>query len=481
MQNSYNITRNYFHQAVILLVLLVLVTISSYLIYHLGAVKGVGLVLGILGIAIGVYSILNYVFGFYFCLGLGYIIFFLGRIVGEWFPIGLIVDTQILLTFSGLLISKIIKRESIFKNSNHIISYMYLFYFSFLLLQIFNPNMFSVAGWFLVIRKFLQFMLIYIIGLNLFSSVKKIDFFFRFIIIISILTGLYGCYQEWFGLLDFETNWIFNDPRRVGLYMLYDGNFRKFSTLSDPAAFGITMACCSLLLLIISINVKSRTIRIFQFLACFFMLLAVGYSGTRTAYFVITVGVLLYIMMTISNKKTVIFAGVFSALFVIIVWGPIYGNTTVNRIRTTFEFSKDGSLEVRDINRKRIQPYIYSHPIGGGLATSGSQGMYYNPGHDLASFPPDSGFIKTAIETGWIGFFFQCLIYFIILRTGVHGYYRVIDSKIKTYYLATLVCLFGFIIAQYSQEAITQIPSFFLFYSSLSLIVRLKQISMKKN
>jgi len=467
-------------QVFIILVTFVLVIVSTYLIYTLGSTIGFVVFASIIGIAIGIYSLLNYEFGFYFCLGLGFVIFFLGRIIGEWFPIGVIVDIQILLTFLGLLIHKITRRDSIFKYSNHIISYVYLFYLSFLILQIFNPNMFSIAGWFLIVRKFLQFLLVYILGLNLFTNIQKIDFFFRFIIIISTLTGLYGCYQEWFGLFQFETDWIFSDSKRVGLYMLYDGTFRIFSTLSDPAAFGITMASCFLLVLIIAINLKNRAHKYFHLLACIFMLLGVAYSGTRTSYFVITVGILLYIMMTISNRRTLIFAGIFSALFVLIVWGPIYGNTTINRIRSTFEFSKDGSLEVRDINRKNIQPYIYSHPIGGGLATSGAQGMQYNPGHELAGFPPDSGYIKAAIETGWVGFLFQCLIYFIILRSGVHGYYSSNNQRFKTYYLAILVCLFSFIIAQYSQEAIAQIPSFFLFYSSLALIVRLKQISTEK-
>jgi len=449
----------------------------AYFIMAIGPEKGVAVAVAIIGITIGAFALINFRFGFYTSFAVGFVVFFIGRLVGEWFPIGVVVDLFVLVTFTGLLIDKAKNRESIFLYSNHIVSYIYLIYTAFLFIQVFNPNMGSVAGWFLIFRKFLQFMMVYIIALNLFNNLKEVGFFFKFIIICATLTGLYGCYQEWVGFLPFELNWIFSDSKRVGLYMLYDGSFRKFGTLSDPAAYGITMAAFALLSLILAINTVDKTRKMLLILGGVILLLAVAFSGTRTSYFIITVGILLYVLMTITNKRTLLFAGVFSCVFVVIVWGPIYGNTTINRIRSTFDFSNDGSLEVRDVNRAKIQPYIYSHPIGGGLATSGAQGQQYNPGHYLAGFPPDSGFIKTAIETGWIGFTLQCLIYFFILQSAVSAYFRTEHKTIKTYLLAILVCQFSFVIAQYGQEAIAQIPGFFLFYSSIALVVRLKQIS----
>jgi hypothetical protein len=86
--------------------------------------------------------------------------------------------------------------------------------------------------------------------------------------------------------------------------------------------------------------------------------------------------------------------------------------------------------------------------------------------------------MKSAIETGWIGFIFQCLLYFLALKAGIHGYYNTTNRKIKYYYLATVVCVFCFVIAQFGQEAIGQIPGCFLFYSCLAAIVRLKNIEV---
>ena len=50
-----------------------------------------------------------------------------------------------------------------------------------------------------------------------------------------------------------------------------------------------------------------------------------------------------------------------------VLFAPIYGNGTINRLRSTFQISTDASLQVRDVNRHFIQPYSYSHPIGGGI------------------------------------------------------------------------------------------------------------------
>ena len=457
--------------------LAVLVIISTYVITLLGS-NG-ALVAGIIiAGAVGIYSLINYEFGFYVSIILGFIIFFIGRLTEDAIPTALIVDLQIICTFIGLIVYKVVHKESFFKNSTHLITYAYLIYTVYLFIQLFNPYMHSAEGWVLVFRKFLQFMMVYFIAMNIFRTYKKIRFFLMFWAGCALFAGAYGCYQEWFGLFDFEMNWIWAVPGRAGLYQLDGGGFRKFSTLSGPAAYGIIMAASALLLAILTLKQKVFSKRILLLIATVFVVLGMGYAGTRTAYFIFSAGSVLYILMTITNRSTLITAALFFMGFAVIMWGPIYGNSTVNRIRTTFD-TDDSSLEVRDVNRAKIQPYIYSHPIGGGVATSGIQGEQYNPTHELSGFPPDSGFIKTAIETGWVGFFFQCLLYCLILLSGVRVFYRSTDQTSKLYSLAAVVTIFSFVISQYGQVSIGQIPDFFLFYSLVAIIVALHQINTK--
>ena len=142
---------------------------------------------------------------------------------------------------------------------------------------------------------------------------------------------------------------------------------------------------------------------------------------------------------------------------------------------TTFDFG-DASLNVRNVNRHNIQPYIYTHPIGGGVRTTGVVYEKYNEGHPLAGFPTDSGLLSLVLELGWIGLLLQCITYFVFLRLGVRGYYRSKDPTFKVLLLASTLTLFGYVVAQYSQLAISQVPSGFLFYALLAVIIRLPQI-----
>jgi cell division protein FtsW (lipid II flippase) len=203
-----------------------------------------------------------------------------------------------------------------------------------------------------------------------------------------------------------------------------------------------------------------------------------SFSGTRTATFAIVVAVAFYILMTINEIKTLLFA-IFCALsLAFILVAPIYGNVTINRIRSTFEFSNDQSFEVRNQNRASIQPYIRSHPIGGGVLTAGTSGNKYNPNHYLAGFPPDSGMLRYAVETGWIGLILICAFYFFILQQGVHAFYTLKRRLARAYLLTAIVTLFGYIMCQYSQVT-GQIPQPFLFFSLVAIIVRITKIEKK--
>ncbi|MET0635104.1 MAG: O-antigen ligase family protein [Chitinophagaceae bacterium] len=449
-----------------------MVIISTWFITGLGAEKGIVVAMGLVGLAITVYTIINYEFGFYVAVVLGHIIFFADRLMPDVLPTALLVDLQINATFIGLLVHKVVRHESFLKNANHTITFAYLFYTFFLILQVFNPEMQSVEGWFFVLRKFLQFLMIYLIALNMFTDLKKIRYFLVFWGVCAFLSGLYGCYQQWFGFMGFEMDWIWAVPGRSGLYALDNGDFRKFGTLSGPAAYGILCGASALLTAVLGTREKKWGNKIAWFIAATFSLLGMAYAGTRTAYLIFTAGIVLYVLMTITNRSTLIIASLFFMGFVVVMWGPIYGNVTINRIRTAFD-TNDASLNVRDVNRALIQPYIHAHPLGGGLASSGVQGLNYNPEHLLAGFPPDSGFVKTAIESGWIGFFLQCLLYCIILLSGVRVFYRAQTRIVRVYCLAALVTIFGFVISQYGQVSIGQIPDCFLFYSLLAIIVRL--------
>lgn len=453
---------------------IIMALVGTVITVRLGADKGILVGGGLLGIVILYTTVINFQFGFYASTTISFFIFFIGRFLGDSVPVGSLIDILIFANFFGLIFKKVMDKESFFKENQHVITTLYLLYTLFIIAELFNPSMHSMEGWLLVFRKYIQFLMVYFIAMNIFTTPKATYNYFKYWAVLSLIAGAYGCVQEWFGFLPFEEAWIRSAPGREKLYILVTGVSRRFSTFSDPAAFGIIMGATFPLLLIFFIYGKNWATRLSYFIVMVFVLLGVAYSGTRTAYFIIIASVCVFILMTITNKRTLVFTCLFLLGFMALMFGPFYGNPTINRIRSTFEFSEDASLQVRDINRAHIQPYIYRHPIGGGLATSGLQGIEFNPNHYLAGFPPDSGFVKTAIETGWIGLFLQCLIYFFVLQSGAHAYFRSGNEQNKHLILALMVCAFAFIIGQYGQVAIGQFPGVFLFYGCLAGIAKAK-------
>jgi hypothetical protein len=163
-----------------------------------------------------------------------------------------------------------------------------------------------------------------------------------------------------------------------------------------------------------------------------------------------------------------------AVLFLALMYGPFGGNQTVIRFRSTFQGTKDESYNVRTQNRHFIQPYIYYHPIGGGLGTTGAYGAQVNPGHPLAGFPTDSGYLRKALEIGWIGLFLVVLLYYSIIRAAIRGYFQCTNKRARSIYAAATACMFSFYVAEFAQDAIGQITDMVVYYPMIGIILQLK-------
>ena len=470
-----------YRMELILLTILFITTLVSVFISTKDYKSGLLVIGGILFFAILIFSIYNYVFGFYSAMTFGFLVFTINRIFASAdLPIAMLVEVPAYISLLGLLIHKWNVRNTLFVYFRNSIAYCLVGYLLFLLLQVANPEMLSIDGWVVATRRFLVILILFFIALHVFERTRNIVFFFSYWISLSFISGLYACYQQWFGLFDFEMNLIQFDKDKLGLLFI-DGILRKSSLFSDPATFGIVLASTFTFILVLLLSKVRKYKRGLLIFLNFVILLGVAYSGTRTAYFIIIAGISLYVLMNIHQGRTILFSVFVFLGFLCLMYLPINSNNTINRIRSTFEFSADASLNVRDVNRASIQPYIYEHPFGGGLNTSGGLGKKYNAGHILAGFPPDSGYVKAAIETGWVGLFLLCIIYFVTLRYGIVSYFRCKNKILKSYLIASVVCVFTFVIAQYGQEATDQIPGFFLFYSCFAVFIKARHIDENLN
>lgn len=462
------------------IIMLVIAALISAVIGFVDYRAGLVIIAGLIGGMTTLICLFNTRLGFIITMVFSFFMFYIKRMADDAIPTGVAVDVLIAVTFIGAYYRKTIHKQLLWEYYTNPITYIYLLYIGFLMIELFNPSMYSVSGWVFTMRKFFNFLMIYFVGLHVFNSMKDVKYFMKLWVILSVIAGAYGCFQQWFGLLGFETDWVMSDPIRYKLYY-QGGEIRKFSFLSDPTIYGILMAITIVYTIALILNEENSRKRWLLIGGTMLMTLGMAYSGTRTAYFIIPAGIMVYALMTINNRKTLLFLASFLLFFMVLIFGPFYSNNTVNRIRTSFELSDDESLNVRDKNREMIRPYMLSHPIGGGVATSGVLGLQYNPGHPLAGFPPDSGYLRAALETGYVGLAFTLLMFFITLQIGVKNYYRSRSKEIRTIYVGIVASMYAFMIAQYAQVAIGQMPGAFFFYGAMAIIVRLKYFESPDN
>lgn len=172
---------------------------------------------------------------------------------------------------------------------------------------------------------------------------------------------------------------------------------------------------------------------------------------------------------------------VLMVIFGIVMLGLINmptSNTNLVRFQSAFRPSNDASYNVRVENQKRIQPYIQRHPIGGGLGATGVWGVRFAPYSFLAQFPPDSGYIRVAVELGWIGLLLICSLIFIILKKGINNYFKIKDPELRSYCLAMVLIIFALNVGNFPQEALVQYPLnvyFYLFAAIINISYRLDQ------
>jgi len=456
----------------ILLLSVILCAPFIYLMNKTGVKTGF-LFIGIcLSLLIAFISLYKFTLGIYLSTCLGFIIFTLSRLIYSDIPWGTGLEILIFTTTLGMLASQKIKDNPLslfFKNPFVIIFTIYLLY---IFISVVNPAMESKLGWIMEFKRLLSlycfFLLIYI-GLG---NIKQYYLFSRFLLLLCIIAAVYGCIQQFFGFADFEMNYILRSEARKKLLFMISGVKRKFSLFSDPSSFGITMAASASILLSIIGNIKFSRNTLICIILLIISLMSLAFSGTRTAYLAFSAGACFFLLLTVNKLATRVLGVFLLFAFAVIMVIPIYSNPTLNRVRSAFDLGNEASLNVRDVNRKSIQPYMLTHPLGGGLGTTSGNGIKNNPNHFLAGFETDSGYLKTATESGWIALILLLVQYYLILKTGLTTYFNTNKKSIKLLISSCLVCVFTFSVAQYAQVAIGQFPDSFLFYGASAIIIR---------
>ncbi|MEX2230987.1 MAG: O-antigen ligase family protein [Cyclobacteriaceae bacterium] len=455
--------------------LLLLISLAvTYLIVSQGALIGVAVLLGSLGVVVTAVVLNSYRIGFYFIFFMGVFMFYIDRAMNLDFPMGTLYDALVGLVFFSLFLDKKRHDWTSFKNP---VTIMLVILIVYQVLQLFNPSANSVVAWLVSLRNNISF-LIYVICFQLFSSLKEVKKFAAIWLGVATLVGLYGINQKIFGLVGFEWEWMNAVPERINLYILW-GQLRVFSFLSDPSSFGIFTGASGLAAMVLTMGPFKARYRLLFGLVTVILLVAMSYSGTRTAIAMVAVGIVFYITIMLHNKRTIVASVALVFFGAILLFGPFYGST-LSRLRSTFKASEDPSMAVRDYKRLSFQEYIQSHPIGGGLNTVGQNGARYSPGHELAgTWDPDSGYLMAALETGWIGLLIFQGLFFVVMLKGINNFFAIDDPVLRTYVLVYLVPFLALSVAHFTQDAMFQKPTNIIVYATYALVIKIRSFEKK--
>lgn len=472
-------TRSYKSLA-IFIVLLVTSLLVSYLIGSQGYFVGMLIIGIVVGIPLIYKSMIDTHFGFILLTWYSYFLFLIGRLLlPARLPMGIGVELLEIVLLCGILIADFNQKRTDWSHFNNPVTYLFVLYEVYNVLQVFNPNAVSLAAWVVSTRGIIFDLVSYFILIRLFASLDLIKKYTKGWLLFSLLAGIYGFYQEIFGYQNFEWLDIHSTPGKLALIQNWD-ILRKFSFLADVATFGIVMAYSGIFCAVLAMEYFDWRKRVFLMGCAILMFVAMSFSGTRTATAMVPAGACMYILMHIDSKRTLLIIVALIIAFIVVLYGPFYGST-ISRIRSTFQPSTDASMNVREYNRSRAQPYIRSHPIGGGVNTTDGEGEALSPGHQLAGFPTDSGYLKTALTVGWIGLILLMSLYFVVIAIGVKNYYAAKDPLIKALYSAYIVAFFSLLVANYAQSAMGQKPTGLLVFSIFVIMPNLIKLELKSN
>ncbi|MCE7059879.1 O-antigen ligase [Dyadobacter sp. CY343] len=431
-----------------------------------GLVAGLLLLVSMIAIPV-VYAIVVYpLFGIVTLLTMGFFLFFILRL-GINFPLGTLMDGLEVLLLLGVLIKVKQRGEweiSIFKNP---VSVMILIWIGYNLIQVANPWAESRLAWVYTVRSVAAVTIMYFVFVYHLRTLKSIRIVIRAWLVLAVCGAIYGFKQEFFGIAPAELADLWSDPMSVSLLYI-NGIWRKYSIFSDPVSFSYTMVCASVICIALLSSKRSWLKKGILAAMIVAFLMAMLYSGTRGAYVLVPAALIPFALLNFSKK--IMLASCVAAVFITILILMPTSSPTIARFQTAFRPSDDASFNVRKHNQKRIQPYILSHPIGGGLGSTGAWGARFAPHSFLATFPPDSGYIRVAVELGWIGLLLFCFMMFTILKMGINNFYKIRNSELKTYCLAMTLVIFALNIGNFPQEALVQFPNNILFFMAAAIV-----------
>ena len=291
----------------------------------------------------------------------------------------------------------------------------------FCVLELFNPEAPFIRS-LLGLRSWLLYLCFYFVGFYSLRSVKQVEKLYALLLILGVVTAVYGVYQWQVGP-ELFASWSDYYGRYARLTWLAQSGevFRAFSTFVMPGSFGGNMAL--LMLLAFSIVTSRRfgaTVRIALAFAFGVMGVGIAVSGSRgpVALLLLPGAVALGFSPGVWRRFSVAFKAALVAGAAVVGIVFLIGPIVSERFSTIFD--------PQAFFWKWFGPFSYGislarmHPFGMGMGfTAGVPQFISNP--VIQSLPTeniDSGYGSAAGELGFLGL---ALFAYFAIKVGIEG------------------------------------------------------------
>jgi hypothetical protein len=387
--------------------------------------------------------------------------------------VGLLIEATLVLALGAMLIQVSFQRE--WRRWLSVLTLPVLVYCFYQLVQVFNPNTPTLFHRIFGLRAILVYLVPFLAALLLIRRRRHVVACLAVWVGCTGLAALYGLWQQFVGLNNYERWWIYAN---AATHILPGGRLRIFSTLGSADAFGMYMAIGVVLTLALLTMTRGLAWRALLIGLMPLMMLGLLYSLTRGAYGGFVVALIVVAVLARSKIYAV-------ALTLTLVGGLIYGagnpdDYLVSRVMTTFSPTEDASYTARADALEDAFPIIARLPFGLGPATAGRKGGELLSRADVnaesaefVGIPLDNYYFRIGLENGWVGLLIFLGLLATVLVIGARTAWRLRDHRLRWLAAAIVGSIVAMIIGSVSNNYFGYLPLNVGFWFALGVLMRL--------
>ena len=322
-------------------------------------------------------------------------------------------------------------------------------------------NIRSLCGYFFVISFVAQMA---------FLDFKQVKRFANIWALLSILTALITIKQKFVGFSEVDKYFLY--AQRGYVTHIINSGIRYFSIMSDAANLGAAMGVSCTIFAIMALAEKNKKFKWFYLITAVLSLIAMLYSGTRSALAVPFCGFAMYCICTKINKSVVLVALLGLTSFCMLNYTNIGdSNPVIRRARSAFN-SDDESYLVRKRNQETLKELLKDKPFGYGIGLSGGSAAKFGEDYlEIAEIPTDSFYVQVWVQTGYVGLFFYLTLMFVMcLRAAYIVRFKIRDPNIKACMTGFLCAFVGLFVMSSNNQVYAMFPNGVFAYTSMTLV-----------